>query len=160
MRNSLTKKQYQEEDKRLLYRSMMIKPSEWKDIKWTSSAFQWEHQVRKRYTGYSNSKEICTLLHYHKRTSITLKGLSQEKSKSVTDSNLFNTSGIATSKPFSFPHLPKLRVNDILRFARSIKKMNDYLLKIKDASKVPDRIWLWNLSKTCWLWAILNSIIL
>ena len=45
-------------------------------------------------------------------------------------------------KAIQVPHLPKLRVNDIIRFARSKIAIDDYLPKFKNEEKVPDRTWL------------------
>ena len=52
------------------------------------------------------------------------------------------------------PHLPSLRVHDILTFARGKLEIDKYLPIFKDGNKVPERAWLCNLSK----WSILQYL--
>ena len=53
-----------------------------------------------------------------------VEGVISEKVNSAPNNyyNLFSAYRMATSKSFSVSHLPKLRVNDILRFAKSKSK--------------------------------------
>ena len=45
-------------------------------------------------------------------------------------------------KVMQVPHLPSLRVNDILMSAREKLNIDDYIPKFKSVTKVPDRCWL------------------
>ena len=45
------------------------------------------------------------------------------------------------------PHLPGLRVSDILKFAKSKVDIEEYLPNFKNDDKFPDRAWVWNIGK-------------
>ena len=61
-------------------------------------------------------------------------------------------------KVIQVPHLPGLKINDILSFAREKLEIDQYLQKFKQQDKTPDRTWLCNLSKHMWQKLIVHTL--
>ena len=52
-----------------------------------------------------------------------------------------------------------MRVNDIINFERAKIDIHNYTPEFKNADKLPDRVWFWNLGKFCSYLSLVNTLL-